>query len=284
MPEAKSNENSWELLELDYARKLKICPLPARKDLYFEAYKAVAEQRMMSMPENPEKRTAGTSKSLAELLIGLCSPNDTVLEVGCGRGYTCLELSKHVKTVVATDVSDPVLEETRQLLRDNNVNNVLVQKAAADELTDNFDYNSFNKVFTIDVYEHLHPEDGLNHLKQVYKVLKPRGAYICIVPNRLSGPHDVTRIIYPDAREAMGFHLNETTVNDLINIMKEIGFSEFYYLRPFTCKSTLLFYVRYRACYQAFFERFCPRFRKPRFFGRIYGRLVQIRLMAVKGV
>ena len=54
----------------------------------------MAIQRFKS--DNPEHRTAGTSKQLVQLLSQILKKNDHVLEIGCGRGYTCLKLAPSV--------------------------------------------------------------------------------------------------------------------------------------------------------------------------------------------
>jgi len=47
------------------------------------------------------------------------------------------------------------------------------------------------------------------------------------MPNRLCGPGDITAEEFPNAKEALGFHLNELTYKETINIMKGIGFNKF---------------------------------------------------------
>lgn len=222
------NIEPWEKLEFDYAKKLKRSSYDERKNLYKEAYSEVSKLRMSVMPSDPEKRTAGTSKGLVKSLIKLCKSNDRVLEIGCGRGYTCWKLAPHVKEVVGTDVSIPVLKEARELMRKNRVSNANILNVSGYELTNIFEKESFDKIICIDVYEHLHPEDAKIHLSEVYSLLKPDGKYIIVTPNRLTGPHDITKSVFPEVKEALGFHLNETTVKELIGDMKKIGFSEFY--------------------------------------------------------
>jgi hypothetical protein len=51
--------------------------------------------------------------------------------------------------------------------------------------------------------------------------LKPGGKYLCLTPNRLSGPHDVSRGF--DA-VATGFHLKEYTFSELASLLEESGF------------------------------------------------------------
>jgi hypothetical protein len=45
---------------------------------------------------------------------------------------------------------------------------------------------------------------------------------VCITPNRIAGPHDISK--YFD-RIATGFHLKEYTVGELAALMREAGFS-----------------------------------------------------------
>jgi hypothetical protein len=45
--------------------------------------------------------------------------------------------------------------------------------------------------------------------------------YICITPNRLSGPHDISQ--HFDA-VATGFHLKEYTVGELTGLFRAVGF------------------------------------------------------------
>ena len=53
--------------------------------------------------------------------------------------------------------------------------------------------------------------------------LKPGGKYICITPNRLTGPHDVSKY-FEDV--ATGFHLKEYSLAELRALFAEVGFSE----------------------------------------------------------
>ena len=83
------------------------------------------------------------------------------------------------------------------------------------------DTNTINVVYSHQVIEHLHPDDAVTHLQEVYRVLSPGGAYICATPNRLNGPHDISK--YFD-REATGFHLKEYTTTELYGLFRQEGF------------------------------------------------------------
>ena len=52
----------------------------------------------------------------------------------------------------------------------------------------------FELAFSDNVIEHLSPFDLMDHLRSVYESLVPGGKFILVMPNRLFGPMDVTRI------------------------------------------------------------------------------------------
>jgi len=274
--------NSWGELEIYYAQKIRQSSRNERKRLYIEAYAAVGEKGFPLLPDAPEMRTAGTSISLVNSLIHICNSSDQILEVGCGRGFTCWKLAKHVKHITGIDVSDLCLAEAKDLLMKNHVFNVTLRNGFADELVQYFSENQFDKVISIDVYEHLHPEDGKEHLRQVYSILKRKGRYIICTPNRLTGPHDVTKEIYPDAKYPLGFHLNETTCKELIGNLKEVGFNKFYSVFPLANKLYLPFEIIYPSSIFIMFERYLERANAESSITRLAGKASEIVLIAEK--
>jgi SAM-dependent methyltransferase len=77
--------------------------------------------------------------------------------------------------------------------------------------------------FSFSVVEHVHPEDVIQHLAEVHRVLKPGGIYYSVTPNRLLGPHDISR--YFDT-VATGLHLKEYTIGELAKLYRDTGFQE----------------------------------------------------------
>jgi len=219
----------WKRLEFEHAKRLREYGTTERRKLYSKAYSAVASLAMKRKfaSNAPEDRTAGTSKKLVEALIQICDKNDDVIEIGCGRGYTCMLLAPHVKSIVGTDISDPVLAEASAVLLSCGITNVEIKRVSAFNLTHSFAPETFKVALSIDVVEHLHPEDANEHLRQVFELLKPGGKYIIVMPNRLSGPHDITRQEFPDAKKPLGFHLNESTYYEMTKIMKKIAYRKF---------------------------------------------------------
>jgi SAM-dependent methyltransferase len=80
---------------------------------------------------------------------------------------------------------------------------------------------SVDFVYSNDVVEHLHPDDLGDHLRGVLRVLRADGRYLCVTPNRLSGPHDVSRHF---AETPQGFHLREYTLGELADRVATAGF------------------------------------------------------------
>lgn len=218
----------WKALEFEYAKRLRECPVQERKALYIEAYSAVSElavERFKS--DRPEDRTAGTSKKTVALISKFVNKNDHVLEVGSGRGYTSFMLSPCVESMVGIEVSTSGIMESRTISSQMGLKNVEFKQISATELLENFEPGSFNICTCIDVLEHLHPEDAKDHLYQAFKILKPGGIYFIQMPNRLTGPHDITKTEFPNAKVALGFHLNESTYKEVVCLMKAIGFEKF---------------------------------------------------------
>lgn len=81
--------------------------------------------------------------------------------------------------------------------------------------------NSVKIAYSNQLMEHLHPDDAFEQLGNIYQTLVPSGVYVCVTPNYLTGPHDISRY-YDDV--ATGFHLKEYTVTELSQLFKRIGF------------------------------------------------------------
>jgi SAM-dependent methyltransferase len=86
-----------------------------------------------------------------------------------------------------------------------------------------FPASSFDVAFSSQLIEHLHPDDVGLHLSAVYRVLREKGVYAFDTPNRLNGPHDVSK--YFD-EVATGFHLKEWTYRELACELKQAGFRQ----------------------------------------------------------
>lgn len=80
---------------------------------------------------------------------------------------------------------------------------------------------SVDVVYSNQLMEHLHPDDAAEQLRNIYTALRPGGIYACVTPNRLNGPHDISRGF--DAT-ATGLHLKEYTNGELDGLFRAAGF------------------------------------------------------------
>jgi predicted SAM-dependent methyltransferase len=69
--------------------------------------------------------------------------------------------------------------------------------------------------------EHLHPDDAIEQLRNIHRALKPGGVYMCVTPNRIYGPSDISAFFDDEPR---GFHLKEYTLKEIRAIFVRAGF------------------------------------------------------------
>jgi SAM-dependent methyltransferase len=181
--------------------------------LYDEFYRRVPRTPQLIRKASPieTKRAVSSQISLLKPFLG---KKATFLEVGPGDCALSIELTQFVKQVYAVDVSDEI---TRGSTQPTNFHLIL-----SDGSSIPIPPNSVDVVYSNQLMEHLHPDDAFEQLKNIYAALVPGGIYICVTPNRLSGPHDISK--YFD-KAAMGFHLKEYTTFELIDVFRKAGFS-----------------------------------------------------------
>jgi ABC-2 type transport system ATP-binding protein len=95
-----------------------------------------------------------------------------VVEFGCGRGYYTGVIAKNAKKVVATDISDEMLEMARRQLE--GFPNIAVQKADCYSTT--FPAEAFDSAIMINLIHVI--ENPLNSLKESHRILKAGGTLL----------------------------------------------------------------------------------------------------------
>ena len=193
--------------------------------VYDEYYGRVSQAPQLSRKSSPELTAAAIARQMS-LLNRFLNRDATFLEVGPGDCALSIEISKRTKQVFAVDVSANISEgcilphNCERIISDNN--SVPVPE------------NSISVAYSNQLMEHLHPDDAFQQLQNIYNSLMAGGQYICVTPNRLSGPHDISK--YFDT-VATGFHLKEYTISELVQLFNTIGFS--------SCES----YIGIKGCY-----------------------------------
>jgi SAM-dependent methyltransferase len=82
---------------------------------------------------------------------------------------------------------------------------------------------SVDLAYSNQLMEHLHPDDANEQLQQVVAAVRPGGRYVCLTPNRLLGPGDISKYFVDEV--AQGFHLREYSNGELRKSLLAAGFS-----------------------------------------------------------
>lgn len=189
-----------------------------RKELYKNVYSEYFE-RLPFHPQLTIKNDDNLKKQRilfqTLFILPFLKNDDIFIEIGAGDCSLSREVSKSCKEVIALEVSNEIA------LSKNHPDNL--QLVIFDGYNFPLEDESTNVAFSNQLLEHLHPEDAYEQTKNVLSILKPKGKYICITPNRLTGPHDVSRFY---SKNLMGFHLREYSSKDIRRFFYEVGFNK----------------------------------------------------------
>jgi SAM-dependent methyltransferase len=203
-------------VERELADRLRHATREQRRSLYGPVYDELF-QRVPHHPQLTRKSSLELSQAGVAPQLQLLGPylrhDSVVLEIGPGDCSLSLALAKRVRRVYGLDVSEKI---TRQLTVPENFELIL-----SDGTSVPLPPASVDVAYSNQLMEHLHPDDAREQLEGIYRSLRPGGVYVCITPNRVSGPHDIST--HFDS-VATGFHLKEYTVRELRRLFGEVGF------------------------------------------------------------
>lgn len=206
------------ILEKSLAEKLRRANQKERMDMYSKVYDDFYQK--YKKPEKIYRIPISCFPNIIlryqfSLIKPFIKPSSNYLEIGAGDCKFAVKMSKYFKNIYIIDVSKEISKDITLPL---NIN-LIISNGVDIDLPENF----INIAFSFSVIEHIHPDDLLIQLKNVHKCLSPSGIYISSTPNRLLGPHDISKIF---ERTATGFHLKEYTANELESVFKQAGFSK----------------------------------------------------------
>ncbi len=182
--------------------------------LYEELYRKVPHHQQLTRKASAE----GTAKSLEwqyRMVGRFLRPQTRFLEVGPGDCALSIKVAAMVEQVYAVDISATI---TSHASVPSNFKLVL-----SDGCDVPLPEKCIDIAYSNQLMEHLHPDDAREQLQNIYKTLKPEGRYICITPNKVNGPWDVS---YCCDQEARGFHLKEYSIRELVQLFREVGFRQ----------------------------------------------------------
>jgi SAM-dependent methyltransferase len=203
-------------VERKLAARLQAAPRARRLNmltgLYEELFREVADHPRMVCKQTPEESRANVAAQM-RFMRRFLRPHTTLLEIGPGDCAFSFAAARRVRQVYAVDV-DAVLSRNAQPPGNFRL-------FISDGVSVPVPAGSVDVAYSNQLMEHLHPDDAREQLANIFAALAPGGAYVCITPNRLDGPHDISRWF---SDEPSGFHLKEYTVAELERIFRETGF------------------------------------------------------------
>lgn len=186
-----------------------------RKQLYGKLY----DEMYQRLPHHPQltrkvsaEETESTISGQLKFLSRFIGKDTTYLEVGPGDCALTLAVARHVRKAIGVDVSAEVTSSDQR--RSN------FELKLSDGTSIPVPAGSVDVAYSNQLMEHLHPDDARTQLVNLSRALKVGGLYVCLTPNRLTGPHDIS--LGFDA-VATGFHLREYTNAELIELFRECG-------------------------------------------------------------
>jgi len=204
-------------VELELASRLREAPRSERLSLYGPLYDELF-RRVPNHPQLTRKVSDAEKRQVSKdklALLGRFLDKDTVfLEIGAGDAHFTLAVAdRGVRKCYALDVSREIL---------SGVNDPRVETVLSDGCTVPVPKDSVTLAYSFQVMEHIHPDDALEQLRNLFAVIAPGGSYLCVTPSRLNGPHDASKFFDTVAR---GFHLKEYTTTELARLFRAVGFS-----------------------------------------------------------
>ncbi len=206
----------WEV-EHELAQRLLAADRDERSRLYGELY----DELFRRVPDHPQlvrrRDPAAQRAQIAgqeAMVKRFLSPGETLLEVGAGDCALSLALAAYAGRVYAVEVSEeiapagPLPENVSLLVTDGR--SIPVAPGSVDV------------VYSNQLMEHLHPDDAREQLQNVFAALRAGGRYVCLTPNRLLGPSDISQYFEPET--ASGFHLREYSQTELRAVLLGAGF------------------------------------------------------------
>lgn len=105
--------------------------------------------------ESNQERVAATIDFLKQKK--LLNKSDSVIDIGCGPGRFVIEFAKHVKEVYACDISERMLDLTREYASEENIQNIVYD--SCDFMTLDVDEKKWNNKFDL-VFTSITPAIG----------------------------------------------------------------------------------------------------------------------------
>ena len=180
--------------------------------VYDELYRRLPHHQQLTRKQS----ATDTAKALRWQygMVGRFIKQDThFLEVGPGDCCLSFQVAGVARQVTAVDISNIITEHQ------SVPKNFSLAISTGSDIP--LPSHTVDVAYSNQLMEHLHPEDAYTQLSEIYRALIPGGRYICVTPNKVNGPWDIS-FCYDEA--AQGLHLREYSLSELSALFKAVGF------------------------------------------------------------
>lgn len=205
-------------IEKELAMRLRHAAKAERRTLYNVVYderiRRIPHHPLATQAADPVAQMRGALPQL-RLLQPFLRKETVFMEIGPGDCALAFAVARQVQHVYALDVSDSLVNRVERPANFTlSISNGIDIPAPA---------GSVHLAYSNQMMEHLHPEDAHDQLMGICRAMAPGGRYICVTPNRLSGPWDISRHF---DQEATCLHLKEYTITEQAETFQAAGFRQ----------------------------------------------------------
>jgi ubiquinone/menaquinone biosynthesis C-methylase UbiE len=155
---------------------------------------------------------------LLAMLQAATLPTATVLDVGCGAGHTALAFASHAQSVVALDLTEPMLAQVQRLAAERGITNITTRHADVEQLP--FVDESFSIVTSR--YSAHHYGSPSQALAEIARVLEPGGTFLLV---DVVSPPDAAQDTFLNQIEVLRdpSHVRDHTVDQWQDMIEQAG-------------------------------------------------------------